>query len=182
MNRLQLPKCVVDFAFFGKLILSYGACMRYGLTIFISLLCTFIVAGVGQANAPAKPPSPLERSLMDSETRFIQSAKKGDRAFFQQTLTDDFSYVGIDGQLSSRQDRIDEFADTVQDLLAYNMKVVMASDDVAIVTYDAVVRVPPAQDQGPPPRYQHFSTLWVKQGEVWKMKFQQTTASHWGDW
>ena len=31
-------------------------------------------------------------------------------------------------------------------------------------------------------RYQHFSTVWVKQGDAWKMKFQQMTASHWGDW
>jgi hypothetical protein len=62
------------------------------------------------------------------------------------------------------------------------MKVVSAGDTVAIVTYDAVVRVPPAEDQGPPPRYQHFSTTWVKQGDTWKMKFQQMTPSHWGDW
>jgi hypothetical protein len=157
--------------------------MRYGLILFASLICcVFSVPGVGQANAPAKPLSPLEQSLIDAERAFIQAAKKSDLAFFKQTLTDDFAYVGVDGQLSSRQDRVDEFADSKQDLLAYNMRVVMAGDDVAIVTYDAVVRVPPAQDQGPPPRYQHFSTVWVKQGAAWKMKFQQMTASHWGDW
>jgi hypothetical protein len=38
------------------------------------------------------------------------------------------------------------------------------------------------EDQGPPPRYQHFSTTWVKQGDVWKMKFQQMTVAHFGDW
>jgi hypothetical protein len=62
------------------------------------------------------------------------------------------------------------------------MKVVTAGDGVAIVTYDVVLRVRPSEDQGPPPRYQHFSTVWVKQGDAWKMKFQQMTASHWGDW
>jgi hypothetical protein len=67
------------------------------------------------------------------------------------------------------------------------MKVVSVSDGVAIVTYDVVLRVPSAEDQGPPPRYQHFSTVWVKQnddkqGSVWKMKFQQQSVSHWGDW
>jgi hypothetical protein len=50
------------------------------------------------------------------------------------------------------------------------------------VTYNVVLRAPATEDQGPPPRYQHFSTVWVKQGDVWKMKFQQMTASHWGDW
>jgi len=110
------------------------------------------------------------------------TAKKGDAAFFKSTLTDDFSFVGYDGQLYERQDVIDQLSGGGLDLLPYNMKVIPAGDGVAIVTYDVVVRVPPAEDQGPPPRYQHFSTTWVKQGDVWKMKFQQMTASHWGDW
>jgi hypothetical protein len=62
------------------------------------------------------------------------------------------------------------------------MRVVSAGEGVAIVTYNVVLRVPPSEDQGPPPRYQHFTTVWVKQGDVWKMKFQQMTAAHWGDW
>jgi hypothetical protein len=62
------------------------------------------------------------------------------------------------------------------------MQVVPAGRESAIVTYNVVLRVPAAQDQGPPPRYQHFSTVWVKQGDTWKMKFFQMTASHWGDW
>jgi hypothetical protein len=62
------------------------------------------------------------------------------------------------------------------------MQVVPAGPESAIVTYNVVLRVPAAQDQGPPPRYQHFSTVWVKEGDTWKMKFLQMTASHWGDW
>jgi hypothetical protein len=103
-------------------------------------------------------------------------------AFFKRTLTDDFSFVQFDGQLYSRQDMLDQFAGGGTDLMPYDMKVVLAGDGVAIVTYDVVLRVPAAEDQGPPPRYQHFSTVWVKQGDAWKMKFQQMTASHWGDW
>jgi hypothetical protein len=112
----------------------------------------------------------------------VDAAKKGDPAFFKSTLADDFSFVAFDGQLYERQDMLDQFAQGGLDLLPYNMKVVSAGDGVAIVTYDVVVRVPPAEDQGPPPRYQHFSTTWVKQGDTWKMKFQQMTPSHWGDW
>jgi hypothetical protein len=54
--------------------------------------------------------------------------------------------------------------------------------DAAIVTYDAIVREAPQEDQGPPPRYQHFSSVWVKQEGAWKLKFHQATAAHWGDW
>ena len=98
------------------------------------------------------------------------------------TLADDFSFVEFDGQLYGRQDMLDQFAHGGIDIQPYEMKVVSLGDDVAIVTYNVVFRIPPSEDQGPPPRYQHFSTVWVKQGDAWKMKFQQMTAAHWGDW
>jgi len=119
---------------------------------------------------------------MAAEKSYVEAMKKGDAGFFKRTLTDDFSFVAFDGQLHERQEMMDEFALGGFDLLPYNMKVVTLSDGVGIVTYDAVVRVPPEADQGPPPRYQHISTVWVKQGDVWKMKFQQMSVSHWGDW
>ena len=155
--------------------------MKYGSVILAILLCSAVaVAGVGQANAPAV--TPLEQTLMVAEKSFVDAAKKGDAAYFKRTLTNDFSFVAFDGQLYDRQDMLDQFGGGGLDLLPYDMKVVTAGDDVAIVTYDVVLRVPAAEDQGPPPRYQHFSTVWVKQGGAWKMKFQQKTASHWGDW
>ncbi len=157
--------------------------MKYGFVGFVVLLCCALpVLVMGQANTPAKPLTPLQQTLMSAEMSFVDAAKKGDAAFFKRTLTDDFSFVAFDGQLYERQDMLDQFADGGLNLQPYDMKVVTAGEGVAIVTYDVVLRVPPAQDQGPPPRYQHFSTVWVKQGEVWKMKFQQMTASHWGDW
>jgi hypothetical protein len=157
--------------------------MKYGFVVFTVLLgCTVATAGVRQANAPEKALSPVEQTLMAAEKGFVDAAKKGDVAFFKRTLTDDFSFVQFDGQLYDRQDMIDQFGDGGVDLLTYDMKVVMAGDGVGIVTYNVVLRVPAVQDQGPPPRYQHFSTVWVKQGDAWKMKFQQMTASHWGDW
>jgi hypothetical protein len=157
--------------------------MKYGLAILAILVCSAVtVAGVGQANAAAKALTPLEQTLMVAEKSFVEAAKKGDASYFKRTLTNDFSFVAFDGQLYGRQDMLDQFGGGGLDLLPYDMKVVTAGDDVAIVTYDVVLRVPAAEDQGPPPRYQHFSTVWVKQGDAWKMKFQQMTASHWGDW
>jgi len=149
------------------------------LAVFMIVLSAFIAAA--QAPAP-KPLNPFEQTLISAEKEFIAAAKKGDIAFLQRTLSDDFAYVGDDGQLARRQGMIDDLTGGGQDYLPYNMKVVGVCDDVAIVTYDAVVTVPPAEDQGPPPRYQHFSTVWVKQGDNWKMKFHQKTPTHWGDW
>ena len=155
--------------------------MKSAFTILAVVMCT-ATSLVGQANGPAKPTTPFEQTLMNAEKSYIEAAKKGDVSFFKQTLADDFSFVAFDGQLSSRQDMLDQFAGGAIDLLPYDMKVLPAGDGVGIVTYDVVLHVPASEDQGPPPRYQHFSTVWVKQGDVWKMKFQQMSVSHWGDW
>lgn len=157
--------------------------MRAGFVVFIVLLCSALsFAAPGQGNAPAKPLTAFEQTLMDCEKGFIDAAKKGDVGFLKRTLTDDFSFVAFDGQLYERQDMMDQFGSGGIDIMPYEMKVVQAGDGVAIVTYNVVFRVPASEGQGPPPRYQHFSTVWVKQGDAWKMKFQQMTANHWGDW
>jgi ketosteroid isomerase-like protein len=157
--------------------------MNCRLALFIILLCYVVpLSTYGQTAAPSKPLTPSEQTLVDAEKSFVEAAKKGDVAFFKRTLTDDFSFVAYDGQLSGRQDMIDQFGDGRYNLQPYDMRVVTVGEGVAIVTYDVVLRARPSEDQGPPPRYQHFSTVWVKQGDAWKMKFQQMTASHWGDW
>lgn len=146
------------------------------------LACLVSVSNAQTAPDPAKSLSPTEQTLVAAEKNFVEAAKKGDAAFFKRTLADDFSFVSFDGELYSRQDMLDQYGQPGTDILPYEMKVVSAGEGVAIVTYNVVYRVPPAQDEGPPPRYQHFSTVWVKRGDVWKMKFQQMTPAHWGDW
>jgi hypothetical protein len=150
--------------------------------VLFATLLSSVLAALAQANAPAPPPTPFEQTLMDAEKGFIDAAKKGDVAFFKRTLADDFSFVAFDGQLYTRQEMLDQFTEGGFNIMAYEMKVVPLDDTAGIVTYNVVLTVPASEDQGPPPRYQHFSTVWVKQGDVWKMKFQQMTANHWGDW
>lgn len=145
------------------------------------LCCAAAISAAAQAPAP-KPLTPLEQTLFADEKDFVAAAKKGDPAYFKRTLADDFTFVDFDGELAGRQDMLDMTSSGGIDLLPYDMKLVPVSDGVAIVTYDVVLRVPAAEDQGPPPRYQHFSTVWIKQGDAWKMKFLQMTAAHWGDW
>lgn len=158
--------------------------MRFSVVTVASLLLLLLVSGVSaqSANAPAKPLTPSEQTLRAAENSFIEAAKKGDVGFFKRTLSDDFSFVSFDGQLYDRQDMIDQYGQPGTNVLPYEMKVIPSGENTAIVTYNVVYTVAPAEDEGPPPRYQHFSTVWVKQGDTWKMKFQQMTASHWGDW
>jgi hypothetical protein len=161
--------------------------MKAGLVICAIFLLASVVLGAAQAPL-AKALSPLEQTLIASEKSLIEAKKKDDGEFFKRTLSEDFALVGVDGELHQQQEAVDELGDSgLLELTAYDIKVVAVSENAAIVTaaivtYDAVVRKAPEEDQGPPPRYQHFSSVWVKQGDGWKLKFHQATAAHWGDW
>lgn len=156
---------------------------RSFLTCAVLFMLVLVPAAVAQAPPPAKTLNPIEQTLIANEKGLIDAKKKDDSAFFKRMLSEDFSLVGVDGVLLQQQDAIGNLGDSdLLELMPYDIKVVSAGDDAAIVTYDAIVREAPEEDQGPPPRYQHFSSVWVKQEGAWKLKFHQATAAHWGDW
>jgi hypothetical protein len=148
------------------------------------LVCLIVAPRIaGQGRSATKGSGSLEQNAITREKALIEAKKKDDAAFFRRTLSGDFSLVGVDGKLLQRQEAADNLGDSgLVELTAYDIKVVALGDDGAIVSYDAIVRERPEEDQGPPPRYQHFSSVWLKQGDQWKLKFHQATAAHWGDW
>jgi hypothetical protein len=157
--------------------------MKLGGMICAVFLFAGVTPGGAQGPTTTKALSPLEQNLISSEKSLIEAKKKDDGALLRRMVTTDFSLVGVDGKLLQKQEAIDDLGDSgLIEIMPYDVKVVSVADDAAIVTYDAVVRKKPEEDQGPPPRYQHFSSVWVKQGDVWKLKFHQATAAHWGDW
>jgi hypothetical protein len=150
--------------------------------VFITIAAA-VTAGAAQTGAAEKPSSQFDQTLIAGEKRLIEARKKDDAAYFKRVLAENFSLVGVDGKLLERNDAAGDLGDSdLLEFTPYDFKVVSAGENVAIVTYDAIVRKAPEEDQGPPPRYQHFSSVWEKQGDVWKLKFQQATATHWGDW
>ena len=58
---------------------------------------------------------------------------------------------------------------------APNVQVVPLNEGAAVVTYDVIIRMVHYDDETP--RYQHISSIWVKQGNDWKLRFQQATAA-----
>jgi ketosteroid isomerase-like protein len=156
--------------------------LNYRWVVPAVLLCCIISPAFAQAPASEKAPTPLEQTLMDAEKSFVAAAKKGDAAFFNRTLAQDFHFVNYDGEFTDRQEMIENMSGGGFDILPYDMSVIPVTDDVAIVTYNVVLRIPPTEDQGPPPRYQRFGTVWVKQSGDWKMKFLQMSVAHYGDW
>lgn len=148
-----------------------------------ALLFAFVTMSYGQNPGTTSSPGSLEQTLRASENNLITAKRKDDAAYFKRTLAENFSQVGIDGRLLEGKEARDNLGDSdLVELTPYDMRVITAGDDVAIVTYDAIVREAPEEDQGPPPRYQHFSSVWVKQSGQWKLEFHQATAAHWGDW
>lgn len=153
--------------------------MKLNRVLFVLLCCTISLAQAGES---PKPLTPLQQTMIANEKNFIAAAKKGDAEYFKRTLADDYSLVVVDGQLHDRQEVFGELSSGGVELTPYNLTVVELDEGAVIVTYDLIMRVPPSEDQGPPPRYQDWSSVWVKQGDAWKLKFQQTTPTHWGDW
>lgn len=156
--------------------------MKRSVAVFVFLLFALGLPGFAQAPAPTKALSPLEQTLVNAEKSFIAAARKHDADYFKRTLADDYMFAGYDGQLHDRVEILDERSSDILDLMPYNMKVLLISDGAAVITYDVILQIPPAEDQGPPPRYQHWSSVWTKQADQWKLKFQQSTPTHWGDW
>jgi len=157
--------------------------MRWTWAVLASLYLAIGLATTAQTPEAAKSSASLEQELISRENALIEAKKKDDGAFFKRNVSDNFALVPVDGQLLSGQEAIGNLGDSdLVELRPYDMKVVLAGDDTAIVTYDAIVREAPQEDQGPPPRYQHFTSIWAKQGDAWKLKFQQSTPTHWGDW
>jgi hypothetical protein len=152
----------------------------YSAFTLAALLSFPAAAQTPEAN---KPLSVFDQTVIADEKSLIDAEKKDDSAYFKQTLADDFSLVGIDGELLEGAEAAGGLGDTgLVELTPYDIKVVPLPGNGAIVTYDAIIREAPEEDQGPPPRYQHITSVWIKQGERWKLKFHQATAKHWGDW
>jgi hypothetical protein len=157
--------------------------VRLSIATQVILSIVVVLDPLFAQTASSSNPTTLEQAAITNEKTLIEAKKKDDGAFFKRILSKDFSLVGIDGQLLQGEEAADGLGDSdLIELTPYNMKVVALGDSGAIVTYDAIVREAPQEDQGPPPRYEHFSSIWIKQGEQWKLKFHQATATHWGDW
>lgn len=154
-----------------------------GSLVLMFMWSVRVTAQSSGQGSEGKALSAFEQTLIANEKALIEAKKKDDGASLKRIVSENFSLVGIDGRLLQQQEAIGDLGDAeLVELTPYEMKVVTAGEGAAIVTYDAIVRMKPEEDQGPPPRYQHFSSVWVKQGDTWKLKFHQATAAHWGDW
>jgi hypothetical protein len=134
-----------------------------------------VLLSLAAAAQTAKPLSELEQTLINHAEAVHQAQKAKNADFLKRTLTEDFRAVGSEGRLHDKEEFVGDAADgTLKDYTVYNPRVLPVDDTSAIVTYDAVIQAPEG-DFDVAPRYQHFSDLWVKQADQWKLRFQQAT-------
>jgi hypothetical protein len=155
--------------------------MHRSLLALSALLIT-VVAFAAPARKPSSravsdsQSSALAEQLMSLEKALPEAQKKHDRDFYNRTLTDDFISIGTDGKVHPKSEIMGDFQSTqLAEYRSYNTQIVLLNENAAIVTYDVIVRMVHYDDETP--RYQHVSSIWVKQGDQWKLKFQQATAA-----
>jgi hypothetical protein len=117
--------------------------------------------------------SPLQQSLLAAQQALFDAMKKKDVAYVKSAIADDFVLVTTTGDSAGKDELLEAAAQRSSshaDPRIYNVQAVALNADAAVLTYDVVL----ADNK---PRYQHISSTWVKQGDKWKLKFQQSTPN-----
>ena len=151
--------------------------MRFVFALLITLVVAACLSCFAQPTpADARALTSLEESLIAHSKAVPQAEKTKDAGALQRLLSDDFQQVGSEGTLHEKKDLLDDAKEgKLTDFTLYNFKVLPLDDNAAIVTFDAVIHQPEGDDDVAP-RYQHVSDVWVKQGDQWRLRFQQATA------
>src|ERR1700751_4199948 len=152
------------------------------VAVFTLLICVSFVWMTRARYAAAHPSvdskalSPLEEQLISFEKTIPEAQKRHDIDFYKHTLTDDFVAVGTDAKLHAKEEILEDLRSTdLVEYRPYDIQVVQLNDGAAIVTYDVVIQMSRYDEDIP--RCQHISSIWVKMGDQWKLKFQQATAA-----
>ena len=153
-------------------------CLLSALMLSVSFftLQHFTLAAAQSPNGEQKAQSPLAEQLIALENQLAEAQKKHDRDFYARTLTADFISIGTDGKTHTRAEILGDLPSTeLAEYRPYDVQVVPLNEGAAVVTYDVIIRMVHYDDETP--RYQHISSIWVKQGSDWKLRFQQATAA-----
>jgi hypothetical protein len=150
--------------------------MKRFVWAILTCLAVPCVAQIATNTARTKPPTQLDETLIGRSEAVAQAQKTKDLESLRRLLTDDFERVGSEGGLHDKSDLLEDAREgKLEDYRLYDFKILPIDDSVVIVTYNAVIQMP-EEDEYPAPRYQHLSDVWVKQGDEWRLRFEQATA------
>jgi hypothetical protein len=144
---------------------------------YFAAAMVLMAVGCFAQNSPTsgKLLSPLDQALITNTKTILEAQKNKDADLLKRTLSEDFLQIGSEGHLHPKAEFLDEARDgELKDYTLYNLRVRAIDQNTAMVSYNAIIQKPEG-DSGAAPRYQIISDLWVKDGENWKLKFQQAT-------
>lgn len=122
------------------------------------------------------PSDQLTAALLEKETALVTAEMNKDRASAGRLLTNDFIFVNYDGHSLSKGEALGELGEVLKAYAIYEPQSLTLNDGVVMLSYNAIVRVSVDDDEVHVPRYQHVTTIWVKDGSDWKQKFHQSAA------
>jgi Domain of unknown function (DUF4440) len=120
------------------------------------------------------PTDPLAVTLLEKEQALMGAILQRDAAAFSGNLTSDFVFINYDGHHNPKGELFGE--GELKEYSIYEPQTLVLDDGAVVLSYNAIVRQAPADDEQHIPRYQHVTTIWVKQGTDWKEKFHQSAA------
>jgi hypothetical protein len=145
----------------------------------LSIFCCFVLSSaVAQSSEHApRPLTRFDQVIANAEREFVQAMDRGDVAAVKNAVADDFVGISSNGDTDSKADllegaRLSKLPKPGEKPMIYFFSVVPLNEAAAVVTYDTV-------RPGDFPRYLHVSRTWVKQGDSWKLKFEQETPNLW---
>jgi hypothetical protein len=140
----------------------------------------FCAASLAQSTQP--PSAPEAQALIAKSRTLLEAEKSKDVAALNDLLADNFRSVDMAGDLSGRQEMLGAAKEGfLKDFLFYEPQEYRIDNDSIMVSYSTAITLSDAmikqlaEDNLTFPRYFKVSDLWVRQGNDWKLKFEQTT-------
>ena len=154
--------------------------MKTLVTRFVSSCLAIALAcpAVNAARSSNPSQATMQQALIEAQQALASAQQRKDAAYLERTLAPDFFQVETSGDTTDKEDLVKDLPDSdLTQAILYNFKVVPLNETAALVSYDAVFRHS-SKDTGAR-RYQHVSSVWVKQADAWKLKFQQASPNRW---
>ena len=144
-----------------------------------NLLSAFFLLFTAHLLAQAGPPADsnsLNQSLIAKSTELQSLRKSRDIGGLKSLLTSDFQCVGAEGKLHQLSELLDDVQDGLfRNFRLYDPHVVAIDSATVLVLYNVVLEKREGDEPGMAPRYQKISDLWIRNGDDWRLKFEQAT-------
>lgn len=139
---------------------------------FALLILTAVAAA---AQSVPRQEDPDAKTIISKSKSVMEALKSKDIATLKALLADDVRVVSSAGHVYGKG----EFLGTAQegslrDFQFYGAEIIPIDRDSTVVTFNLIVDMPEGDDDLAP-RYQKISDLWIRQGDDWRLKFEQAT-------